>query len=253
MEIVQVPAFQDNYLYLLHDPDSGVTAVVDPGDAAPIQKALSERGWQLDYILNTHHHPDHVAGNLALKDTYRATIIGPAADKDRIPGIDVALSEGETFDIGNYTAAVIDVPGHTKGHIAWYFESVSALFCGDTLFAMGCGRLFEGTPEQMLASLDKIAALPDNTRIYCAHEYTMANADFAITVDPDNVALGARIRTVAALRERRQPTVPSLLGLEKQTNPFLRSSSRALADGVGLPGADRLEIFTKTRELKDNF
>ncbi len=239
LDIVQIPVLHDNYVYLIHEPEADVTAVVDPAVTEPVMQALAARGWHLTHILNTHHHMDHVGGNLALKQATGCTIVGPGADQDRIPGIDIALVDGDVYAFGAAKAQVFDVPGHTKGHIAYYFADDRALFCGDTLFAMGCGRLFEGTPQQMFVSLSKLKALPDDTEVYCAHEYTLANGHFALTVEPDNPALAARMQAVEAARAQGQPTVPSRLDTEKATNPFLRAAT--------------VERFAEIRAAKDRF
>jgi len=253
MEIERLPCRTDNYVWLLREPRTGVVAVVDPADAEPVAERLAARGAGLDFILNTHHHGDHVGGNLALKARFGCTIVGPLADAGRIPGIDVALGEGDRFDFGALKAQVFDVPGHTRGHIAYWFEQAHALFCGDTLFALGCGRLFEGSPAQMWASLSKLRALPDETQVYCAHEYTQANARFALTADPANAALKARAVAVDAARAKGEATVPSLLGEEKRTNPFLRADDPALARAAGLPGAAPADVFAAVRAAKDRF
>ncbi len=253
LDIVQIPVLNDNYVYLVRDAASESTAVVDPAVAAPVSEALSARGWTLTHILNTHHHGDHVGGNLELKAATGCTIVGPAADRDRIPGIDIAVADGDAYQFGTQAARVLDVPGHTRGHIAYYFADAGALFCGDTLFAMGCGRLFEGTPAQMLNSLNKFADFPDATRVYCAHEYTEANGRFALTVEPDNAALIERMDAVRRSRAAGQPTVPSTLGQERETNPFLRSAAAGLRATLGLEHAEDVEVFARTRELKDSF
>lgn len=223
LKIIQIPVLMDNYIYLLHEEKSNKTAVVDAALSDPVIDALDTHGWALDYILNTHHHMDHVGANLDLKEQYGCKIIGPKADEERIPGIDHAVSEGETFALGHATAKVFDVPGHTKGHIAFWFSKQEALFCGDTLFALGCGRLFEGTAAQMHNSLGKLKALPDRTWVYCAHEYTQANGRFALSIDGANQALVERMKDIDERRAQNLPTVPSLLGEEKATNPFLRA------------------------------
>lgn len=253
LEIAQIPVLQDNYLFLIHDPASGETAIVDPAVDDATIAALNERGWTPSHIFNTHHHWDHTGANLALKERYGLTIIGPAADRDRIPGIDIAVGEGDQVHLGDHAADVYFVPGHTTGHIAYHFGAAGALFCGDTLFAMGCGRLFEGTPDQMWSSLTKLMALPDETQVYCAHEYTMANGKFALTVDPANDALKARMAEVEDLRARDIPTVPTTIGLEKATNPFLRPMSENLQDAVGMVGAPLPAVFAEVRKRKDNF
>lgn len=253
LEIVQIPVLNDNYVYLVRDPGSEAVAVVDPAVPEPVLAELSKRGWRLTHILNTHHHPDHVGGNLALKDATGCTIIGPEADADRIPGIDIAVGDNEGIDVGSQTARVFDVPGHTRGHIAYWFAGSKALFCGDTLFALGCGRLFEGTPAQMWGSLQKFLALPDDTRVYCAHEYTESNARFAVTVEPGNAALSERYAEIKTLRAAGKPTVPSTIGAERATNPFLRPASANLRATLGMAEADDVAVFAETRKRKDGF
>jgi hydroxyacylglutathione hydrolase len=253
MQIALVPLLTDNYGYLLHDPASGETGIVDPSEAAPVLAAARERGWHLTHILNTHHHHDHTGGNLALKQATGAAIVGPAPDRARIPGIDVALDEGETFPLGAAVAEILFIPGHTRGHIAFHFRGEKAVFCGDTLFSLGCGRMFEGTAPMMWASLDKLRHLPPETRIYCGHEYTAANARFAVSIDPDNEALRRREGAVAALRGRGEPTIPSTMGEERAANPFLRADDPELAAAIGLPDAPPSEVFGEIRRRKDNF
>lgn len=253
LEILQLPVLNDNYVYLAHEPRSGATAVVDPAVTGPVFDALARKGWTLTHILNTHHHPDHVGGNLEIKERTGCTIVGPRADAGRIPGIDVEVGDTDTVALGEAQASVFDVPGHTRGHIAYWFADSDALFCGDTLFALGCGRLFEGTPAQMWNSLSRLAALPDSTQIYCAHEYTLANARFALSVEPQNAALQARMKEIERLRAADRPTVPSTLAAERATNPFLRPDSADLQATIGLPGADLVEVFARTRALKDSF
>lgn len=253
MEIERLPCRTDNYVWLLHEPRTGSVAVVDPADAEPVAERLAARGETLDFILNTHHHGDHVGGNLALKARYGCTVVGPRADAARIPGIDIALGEGDRFAFGAEEARIFDVPGHTRGHIAFWFEGAGALFCGDTLFALGCGRLFEGSPAQMWDSLSKLRALPDATQVYCAHEYTQSNARFALTADPANAALKARAASVDAARAKGEATVPSLLGEEKRTNPFLRADDPGLARAAGLAGAAPADVFAAVRAAKDRF
>ena len=253
LDIRRIPALTDNYLWLVREPRSGAVAVVDPAEAEPIDAALATLGWTLTHILNTHHHKDHVGGNLALKATWTATVVGPAADAERIPGIDIEVGDGETYRFGEESAEVFDVPGHTRGHIAFWFPDSDALFCGDTLFALGCGRLFEGTPAQMWASLGKFDALPDETRVFCAHEYTQSNARFALTVDGGNAALVARARAVDEARAKGHATVPSTLGEERATNPFLRVDDIELAKNVGLDARDPVAVFAEIRQRKDHF
>lgn len=253
LTIHMFPCLADNYGYLLHDAQSGITAAVDTPDAAEISRQLAVMGWRLTHILNTHHHADHAGGNLELKRATGCMIVGPRADAARIPGLDVAVGEGDVVELGRHRAAVFDTPGHTRGHIVYYLAEAHAAFVGDTLFALGCGRLFEGTPEQMWASLGKILRWPDDTKIYCAHEYTQSNARFALTVEPDNAALRARAAAVAALRAAGKATVPSTLGEERATNPFLRAASPGLRAKLGLERAPDAEVFARTRALKDAF
>lgn len=253
LDIQQIPCLQDNYGYLIHDPDAGLTASIDTPDAAAIEAALAERGWHLDYILNTHHHFDHAGGNLALKAKTGCMIVGSRSDAARIPGIDIQVGEGDTFDFGSHRARILETSGHTLGHICYVFDADRAAFVGDTLFSMGCGRLFEGTPQQMWDSLQKLMRLPDDVRVYCAHEYTQSNGRFAVTMEPQNAALAARIREVAALRAAGRPTVPSTIGVEKATNPFLRPASAELRATLNLPDAREAEVLGETRRRKDRF
>jgi len=253
LDVILVAALKDNYVYLLREPTTGTVAVVDPAESAPVRAALDDRGWGLDLILNTHHHGDHIGGNAELKAFYGATIIGPAAETARIPGMDRTVAEGDTVEVGEETARVLETPGHTTGHVAFAFEGARALFCGDTLFSLGCGRMFEGTPDQMWASLEKLRALPDDTRIYCGHEYTESNARFARSIDPDNEALAAKAESVAAARRAGEPTIPATLGEEKAANPFLRADDPALAAAVGRAGAPPAEVFAEIRRRKDSF
>jgi hydroxyacylglutathione hydrolase len=237
MQIVPVPAFNDNYLWLAHDDESGETAVVDPGDAAPVLAEAQRRGWIIDQVWNTHWHPDHTGGNLSIKEATGARISGPASD--RIPGRDVALSEGDEVHLGRHVGRVIEVPGHTLDHIALIFDDDGVAFVGDTLFAMGCGRLFEGTPEQMYRSLQRLSGLPDDTRLYCAHEYTLANARYAAHAEPDNDAITQRLAEVQGLRDAGQITLPTTVKQERETNPFVRSTN--------------VEEFAQLRAAKDRF
>lgn len=253
LEIHQIPVLSDNYVYLAHDAGTGATAVVDPATTDEVFAALEDKGWTLTHILNTHHHMDHVGGNEVLKEATGCTIVGPRADADRIPGIDVQVGDGDTYALGNSIAEVFDVPGHTRGHIAYWFEDSDALFCGDTIFALGCGRLFEGTPAQMWDSLSKLKVLPPETKVYCAHEYTQANAAFAVTVEPDNEALAARKAWIDDARSRGERTVPSTLGEELATNPFLRPDSEDLQRTLEMVGADVVDVFAETRRRKDSF
>lgn len=222
LEIVPVPAFADNYIWLVRDEASGETAVVDPGDAAPALAECERRGWRVTQVWNTHHHWDHSGGNLAMKEATGCTVSGPAAET--IPGRDVGLSEGSELRIGGHVGLVMEIPGHTLGHVALVFEQERIAFVGDTLFAMGCGRLFEGTAEQMFNSLQRIAGLPADIALYCGHEYTLANARFAAHAEPGNAAIAERLERTRAMRERGQITLPTTGGEELETNPFVRAS-----------------------------
>lgn len=253
LEITLLPALNDNYIYLLHDADSGETAVVDPATPQPVIDALERRQWPLHYIFNTHHHSDHVGANLALKQHYGCSIVGAAEDSARIPGIDRRVREGDTTALGRHRFDIIETPGHTVGHIVFHCPDSRALFCGDTLFSMGCGRLFEGSAEQMWHSLQKLKALPHDTNIYCAHEYTAANARFAASIDPDNIDLKKRSEQVDALRRQNRPTLPVTLAVELATNPFLRERDVNIRRHIGAETASAVEAFAMIRRLKDTF
>lgn len=231
LQIVRVPAFTDNYIWLVHDPVSTETIVVDPGAADPVLAALATHGWTLTAIWNTHWHPDHTGGNAALKAATGCTVIAPAAEAAQIPTADRLVGEGDTAAIGGHVATVLAVPAHTAGHIAYHFAQDAILFIGDTLFAMGCGRLFEGTAEQMFANMQRLAALPGDTQVYCAHEYTLSNARYAVVAEPDNAAIATRLAEVERLRAAGEATVPTTIAAERATNPFLRASdARMLAE-----------------------
>lgn len=254
LEIVTIPCRQDNYAFLVHDPDTGSTALVDAPDAAPIEAALDARGWRLDEILLTHHHDDHIDGVAALRDLYPGVrVTGAAADAHRLPPLDLAVAEGDAVTIGAEAGEVIEVPGHTVGHVAFHFPASELVFTGDSLMAMGCGRLFEGTPDQMWESLSKLAALPDGTFVCSGHEYTAANAAFAMTIEPDNAALVARKAQIDAARARGEFTVPSTLAAERSTNPFLRAREPALKAAIGMADSPDAEVFAHVRRLKDRF
>jgi len=251
LEIRQFMCLSDNFGVLIHDEDAGLTASIDAPEAGPIEAALAAAGWRLTHILNTHHHGDHTGANLALKDKTGCTIVGPR--NSRIPGIDIEIGDGESFDFGSHVARVIATPGHTLDHICYWFEQDKVAFVGDTLFALGCGRVFEGTPPQMWNSLKKLMALPADTEVYCGHEYTLANAKFALTVEPHNEALQVRAERIAALRADNEPTLPTTIGEELATNPFLRAEEPALQDAVGMSGGAPADVFALVRKRKDNF
>ena len=239
MEIVRIPALSDNYIWLVHEPDSGETIVVDPAVAEPVLAEAEKRGWRITQIWNTHWHPDHTGGNAAIKDATGAFVTAPAAEAARIPTMDRGVGEGDRVTLGAIEAQVIEVPAHTAGHIAYYLPDERTIFVGDTMFAMGCGRLFEGNPEQMYANLQRLAALPAETKVYCAHEYTASNGRFALTVEPDNQALAARMAAVDRARAAGEATVPTTIALEIETNPFVRATN--------------VEQFAERRRGKDVF
>ncbi|MCL2930918.1 MAG: hydroxyacylglutathione hydrolase [Trichodesmium sp. MAG_R03] len=257
MEILRLPVLSDNYIFLLHDPNQKIGAVVDPAEVRPVLEKLEFLGAELVTIFNTHHHPDHVGANRQLIQKFpQLKVYGGVEDRGRIPGQQVFLREGDRVQFADRVAEVLFVPGHTSGHIAYYFPSVALgeigeLFCGDTLFAGGCGHLFEGTPAQMVESLSKLRNLPNNTRVWCAHEYTLKNLQFAMTVDKDNADLQSRFAEVKAARSRNEATVPSMIGVEKRTNPFLRWEQPALQ--LAVQSQDPVETFARLRRKKDQF
>jgi len=253
LEIQQIPTRNDNYVYLARDSASGLVAVVDPSDADPVLETLDRLGWKLTHVLATHHHNDHVGGVPELMDKTGCIVVGARVDAARIPGISVEVGDGDTYMLGEAEAKVFDTPGHTSGHIAYWFSDSRALFCGDTLFALGCGRVFEGTHEQMWTSLSKFKEMPDDTQIFCAHEYTQANARFALSVEPDNADLQAYSKGVDEKRAAGTPTVPSLMGDERKANPFLRADKDELIRAVGMEGKGPVEVFAEVRTRKDNF
>jgi len=253
LEIDLFPCRSDNFGVLLHDPVSGATASIDAPEEGPILDALARRGWTLSHIFTTHHHNDHVEANLALKERFGATIIGPAGEAARIPGIDQALNDGDSFDFAGRRVEVIVTPGHTLGHICFHLPEEKLLFAADTLFALGCGRLFEGTPAQMWGSLTRLAALPDDTIVYFGHEYTLSNARFAKTIDPDNAALLSRVAEIESLRAAGGFTAPTTIGVEKATNPFLRAADPAIRRHLDMETASDGEVFAEIRARKDRF
>jgi hydroxyacylglutathione hydrolase len=251
LEIVTVPCLSDNYAYLIRDAATGTVGLVDAPEAAPIEAALRERGWKLDFILITHHHADHIQAVDALRKGAR--VVGATADRRRLPPLDVEVEPGDTVPVGESVANVFDAPGHTVGHIAYHFPEAGALFSADSLMVMGCGRLFEGTAEQMWQTLSTLSALPDETLVYSGHEYAESNTRFALSVDGDNVALKARASEIAAMREKGTPTVPARMDLERATSPFLRATDPAFKARLGLENSPDAQVFAETRRRKDAF
>lgn len=244
---------QDNFGVLIHDRDTSETASIDAPDGTTIHKALQRNGWALTHIFNTHHHGDHVEGNLALKSAFNCRIIGPKAEAGKIPGIDQTVSGHDSFTFASRSVTVIDTPGHTRGHIAFHIPSDDLVFVGDTLFSLGCGRVFEGSMEDMWASLEKLKKLPAQTRIYCGHEYTESNARFALTIEPGNSDLQKRAAEVSRKRNRGELTVPTTIGEELKVNPFLRADSVEIRQRLGLQGATDPQVFAEVRRRKDSF
>ena len=253
LEIVVVPCRTDNYAYLCHEPEGGRTTVVDAPEAAPILEAARSRGWRIDQILLTHHHLDHVEGVAEIRSATAARVVGASADSRRLPPLDLAVEDGSSVAIGNESGAVIDVSGHTVGHVAYLFPDARAAFTGDSLMALGCGRVFEGTFPMMHETLSRFLGLPEDMRIYSGHEYTEGNARFAITVDPGNADLERRTEEILALRAEGRPTVPSLLGTEFRTNPFLRCHVPGVKSALGMEGASDADVFEAIRRRKDRF
>jgi len=245
------PCLQDNYGVLLHDPASGATAAIDAPEAAAVEAALTAKGWRLTDILVTHHHADHTGGIAALKEHHRCRVVAPHGEASRIPLVDVTVREGEKVRVGSLEGLVYETPGHTAGHISYFFAPEKLAFVGDTLFSIGCGRVIEGTPEMMWQSLLKLRGLPDDTHIYCGHEYTQANIRFAKTIEPGNATLAAREKEADKLRAERKPTIPSTIGQEKAANPFLRADLPEVAKSVGLSGKQAWQVFAEIRERKN--
>jgi len=244
---------KDNFGVLVHDPASGATAAIDAPEAAPVEAALKGNGWKLTDILVTHHHGDHTGGIAELKQRYRCRVVAPRGEAAKIPLVDVAVKESETIHVGGLSAHVLETPGHTLGHIAYWLHADKLVFVGDTLFSVGCGRVIEGTPEMMWRSLIKLRDLPDDTRIFCGHEYTQANIKFAKTIEPNNKALAARKREVKKLLAEGKPTIPTTMAQEKVANPFLRADVPEVAAAVGLAGHSPAEVFAEVRARKNVF
>ncbi|MGE0023486.1 MAG: hydroxyacylglutathione hydrolase [Hyphomicrobium sp.] len=252
-EIHQFACLKDNYGVLVHDPEEAVTLSIDAPDAPAIERALAQRGWKLTHVLVTHHHADHTAGIPALKSATGCTVIGPKAESVRIPCLDVGVAEPDTLALGRLEAKVLDTPGHTIGHITYWFPKANVAFVGDTLFAMGCGRILEGTAEMMWASLGKIAALPGDTELYCGHEYTVSNGKFGVAMEPGNDRLVARLAEAETKRAAGEPTLPTRVDVERETNVFLRAGNTAIREHVGLPAVPVWKVFANLRERKNRF
>lgn len=253
LELVTIPCLSDNYAWLVHDAATDTTVVIDAPEAAPILHELYARGWKLSHILLTHHHPDHIQGAPMLEAATGARMIGAAADAHRLPPLTEAVEPGDILPVGMQAVEVIGVPGHTSGHLAYHFAAARLAFTGDSLMGWGCGRIFEGTPAQMFASLERLAELPDATRICSGHEYTLNNGRFALSLEPTHPALLARMAEAQTARDAGRPTLPVTLALERMTNPYLRAADPALAAAVGMPGASPLAVFTELRARKDRF
>lgn len=253
VEIVTIPCLTDNYAYLVHDPATGETLLVDAPEAGPIEAALAQRGWRLGTILITHHHADHIGAVAALRGRHGATVVGARADRHRLPDLDVALAPGDAHGAGDLAATALDAPGHTIGHVAYHLPAASALFSGDSLMVMGCGRLFEGTPAQMWDTLGRLSALPGGTLLHSGHEYALSNIRFALSVDPENPALRRRAEETEALRKAGCACVPARLDHERATNPFLRAGDPGLKAGLGLGDAADVAVFAELRRRKDAF
>ena len=253
MQVTPIPCLTDNYAYIVHDDNFKTVGVVDPSEAKPIISFLKKKNLKLNYILNTHHHFDHIGGNIELKNIYNAKIVGFSGDKHRIPGIDISLVNNENWSFGNSTVKVFHIPGHTLGHICFFFEKEKIVFTGDTLFSLGCGKIFEGSHEQMLTSLNKIKQLPKDTMIYCGHEYTYKNAEFCMKYDSDNIDLKKKFEKIKKLRSQNLPTIPSSLEDEIKSNIFLRCDQNVLKIKLNMKNQEDSKVFKKVRDLKDNF
>ena len=253
MKIEIIPCLNDNYSYLIHDQISNTVAIVDPSEFLPCDKIINKNYQKLDFILNTHHHYDHVGGNKELKNKYSSTVLGFENDKNRIPHIDVVLKDNQEFKIGTLNFTTMFIPGHTKGHVAFYFKKEKVLFTGDTLFSLGCGRIFEGTYEQMFKSLNKLKNLPGDTKIYCGHEYTYNNLEFCLKFNPNNNFLEKKKDAIKLNLKNKKPTIPSTIDEEIKANIFLRFNDPDVKKALNLDNSPDIEIFTKLRDLKDNF
>ena len=253
MVIEVIPCLNDNYSYLIKDNQTNTVAIIDPSEFSPCDKKINQKYKKLDFILNTHHHFDHIGGNAELKDKYGSKVLGFEKDQKRIPEIDILLKDGQQFKIGNLNFKTIFVPGHTSGHVAFYFEREKVIFTGDTLFSLGCGRVFEGTYQQMFNSLNKIKSLPGDTKIYCGHEYTKDNLKFCMRFNPNNKYLKDKKKFLEVRIKEKKPTIPSTIKDEIQTNIFLRYDDPDVKDALNSKKASELEIFSKLRDLKDNF
>ena len=253
LEVTIIKCLSDNYSYLIKDKKTNLVGVVDPSEFNPVDIEVKKNYKKLDFILNTHHHNDHVGGNLDLKKKYNSKIICSSYDEKKIPGVDIKKSDGDQFSLGETDFKIIHIPGHTLGHIAFYSEQASVIFTGDTLFSLGCGRIFEGTFEQMFESLEKIKNLPKNTMMYCGHEYTEKNGQFCISIDKENVKLGNRIEDAKNKIQKKLPTLPIALGEEIETNIFLRCDDKKIKSNLKMDNSSKLEVFTKLRNLKDKF
>lgn len=253
LEVELFPCLSDNFGVLLHDPVTGQTASIDAPEEKPILEALARRGWSLTHILTTHHHFDHVQGNLGLKEKFKLQIFGPKGESEKIPGIDYAVGDADRFEFAGHPVHVIETPGHTLGHICYHFPDDRLLFSADTLFALGCGRLFEAPAPVMWESIQKLMALPDDTVVYFGHEYTATNARFALTVDPDNDALKARAEDISLRRAGNEWTAPTTIGQERATNPYMRVGSHSIRKFLNLQSATDAQVFAEIRMRKDNF
>jgi len=253
MNIEIIHCLNDNYSYLIKDDQTNTVAIIDPSEFGPCEEKIDQKYKKLDFILVTHHHFDHVGGNAELKKKYGSKILGFEKDEERIPGIDILLKDGQDFKIGNLDFKTIFIPGHTSGHVAFYFEKEKIVFTGDTLFSLGCGRVFEGTYKQMFESLNKIKSLPGDTKVYCGHEYTKNNLEFCLKFNPGNIYLKDKEKFIKTSIREKKPTIPSTIKDEIQTNIFLRYDDPAVKDALNLKKGTDLEIFTKLRDLKDNF